>query len=141
VRAVVLGVVLVSLGLGLGACGDGDDRGALGPGPVTVEVELRHSAFVPERVRVVEGSEVRFVVRNTDPIDHELIVGPDEVHDRHERGTHATHGAVPGEVSVAAGATAETTYRFDDPGTIVVGCHLPRHFGYGMAGEVEVVPA
>ncbi len=122
-------------------CGDGDDQGALGPGPVTVEVALRHSAFVPERVRVVEGSEVRFLVRNEDPIDHELIVGPDEVHERHERGTHAVHDAVPGEVSVAAGRTGETTYRFDEPGTVVVGCHLPRHFGYGMAGEVEVVAA
>ncbi len=137
-RRLVLAAVAVT---GLVGCGDGDDRGALGPGPVTVEVALRHSAFVPERVWVVEGSEVRFVVRNEDPIDHELIVGPDEVHERHERGTHAVHGAVPGEVSVAAGETGETTYRFDEPGRVVVGCHLPRHFGYGMAGEVEVLPA
>ena len=60
---------------------------------------------------------MRFVVRNTDPIDHELIVGDAAVHARHERGNEADHGAIPGEVSVAAGEVAETTFRFDEAGT------------------------
>ena len=60
------------------------------PEPVTVVVDVEHSRFVPDYVRVVEGTEVRFVVRNGDPINHELIVGPDSVHDRHQNGTEAT---------------------------------------------------
>jgi uncharacterized cupredoxin-like copper-binding protein len=106
---------------------------------VTVEVDVHHSRFRPAHLRVVEGTTVRFVVRNTDPIDHELIVGDEAVHRRHERGTEPYHDAQPGEVSVLAGATAETTYRFDEPGTVEMACHLPRHLSYGMRGEVEVV--
>jgi uncharacterized cupredoxin-like copper-binding protein len=42
-------------------------------------------------------------------------------------------------VSVAPGDTAETTYRFPEPGTVEMACHLPRHLTYGMRGEIEVV--
>jgi uncharacterized cupredoxin-like copper-binding protein len=41
-------------------------------------------------------------------------------------------------VSVPAGTTAETTYRFDDVGEVVFACHLPRHLAYGMKGVVTV---
>jgi uncharacterized cupredoxin-like copper-binding protein len=135
----LLPLLAVTLAVGAG-CGDDPAEGALGPGNVTVDVDLRHSRFLPAHLQVVEGTTVRFRVRNLDPIDHELIVGGDEVHERHERGTHRVHGALPGEVSAAAGQRAETSFRFDEPGTVVVGCHLPRHFDYGMRGEVEVVP-
>ena len=36
---------------------------ALGPEPVTVVVDVEHSRFLPDYVRVVEGTEVRFVLR------------------------------------------------------------------------------
>lgn len=106
--------------------------------PATVVITAHHSRFSPARIAVEPGTAVRFVVRNADPIPHELIVGPPAVHERHERGTEAAHGAVPGEVSVAPRAEAETTYVFDRPGTIAFGCHLPGHWDYGMRGEVRV---
>ena len=91
------------------------------------------------RIVVPVGTTVRFVVRNDDPIAHELIVGDQAVQDRHEKGTEAHHGERPGEVSMPAGATVETTYRFDRPGTVLFGCHLPGHWAYGMRGTVAVV--
>jgi uncharacterized cupredoxin-like copper-binding protein len=136
--AAALAAVLV---LGGAGCNDDPAEGALGPGTVTVEVELHHSRFRPSRLRVVEGTTVRFVVHNTDPIDHELIVGDAAVHRRHERGTEPFHPPKPGEVSVSAGTTAQTTYHFHERGTVVMACHLPRHLDYGMRGEVEVVAA
>jgi uncharacterized cupredoxin-like copper-binding protein len=82
---------------------------------------------------------VRIVVRNNDPIDHELIVGDQAVQDGHEHGTDGSHdGSVPGQVSVPAGATVTTTYRFDRPGRLLYGCHVPGHWAYGMRGTVEV---
>ncbi|HEX2192876.1 MAG TPA: plastocyanin/azurin family copper-binding protein [Acidimicrobiales bacterium] len=92
-----------------------------------------------DHVQVPVGTTVRFVVRNADPIAHELIVGDEEVQDRHEKGTEAHHGERAGEVSVPAGGTAETTYRFDRRGTVLFGCHLPGHWAYGMRGTIEVV--
>lgn len=120
---------------------DGDPTAPLGPGPVTVEIGIEHSRFDPGVIRVVAGTTVRFVVANGDPIRHELIVGPDEVHRRHENGTEASHPQRPGEVTVAPLASAETTYSFDEEGTFEFACHLPGHRAYGMVGIVEVVAA
>jgi uncharacterized cupredoxin-like copper-binding protein len=107
--------------------------------PQTVQVTIRHSRFVPATVVVRRGATVRFVVTNLDPIDHELIVGDAEVQRRHETGTEPSHGAVPGEVSVAPGTTAETTYTFARAGVVLLGCHAPGHYAYGMRGRVLVV--
>ena len=119
---------------------EGDaDAAALGPGEVTVQVDVEHSLFRPEGLRVVEGTRVRFVVVNGDPIHHELIVGPPDVHARHAGGTEAEHPSIPGEVTVDPNGTAVTTFRFDEPGTFEFACHLPGHYEHGMHGEVEVV--
>lgn len=127
--------------LGAGCAAAAGSAGPPGPaGPeTTVVLELRHSRFSPSVVRVQRGSTVRFVVRNDDPVDHELIVGPAEVHDRHRLGQEREHsGDVPGEVSVPSGGAAETTYRFDRRGTVLFACHLPGHLDYGMRGRVVV---
>ena len=110
----------------------------LGPGEVSVELGIEHSRFSFDRLQVRPGTTVRFRVRNTDPIGHELIVGDDEVHRRHATGTEALHPPVPGEVSVGPHETGLTTYAFDEPGTVDFACHLPGHLGYGMKGVVVV---
>jgi uncharacterized cupredoxin-like copper-binding protein len=114
--------------------GDGPER--------TVVVTMRHSRFVPAVVRVAPGERVRFVLRNTDPIDHEFILGDDAVQRRHEQGRERHHhGEVPGERSVAAGQEATTTYAFPagvDGRGLEFACHLPGHYAYGMHGRVRV---
>ena len=111
----------------------------LGPGEVTVSVDIEHSRFEPSDLTVRAGTLVRFVVDNGDPIHHELIVGPQDVHDAHATGTEQFHPPVPGEVSVRPNATAMTFYAFDEPGTVEFACHLPGHYAYGMRGVIEVV--
>src|SRR5204862_114123 len=104
-----------------------------------VQLQIRHSAFTPAAFAVRAGTTVRIVVRNTDLIDHELIVGDQATQDRHEHGTETHHdGSVAGEVSVPAGSTVTTTYRFDRPGRLLYGCHLPGHWAYGMRGTIEI---
>lgn len=133
---------VVTIALGVAACGaDAAEQAALGPGEATVVLEVEHSYFDHERLRVVEGTEVTFVVRNGDPIGHELIIGPADVHERHEDGTESAHAPRPGEVSVAPNADGTTSYTFDEVGTVVFACHLPGHYEHGMHGEVEVVAA
>ncbi len=133
--ATTAAVTLVAGGCAAGATGSSRPREAQ---ERTVILDVRHSRFSPDEIRVRPGTTVRFVVRNTDPIAHELIVGDEGVQDRHERGTEAHHGDVPGEVSVAAGGTATTTYTFSRAGRVLLGCHLPGHWDYGMRGVVEV---
>jgi uncharacterized cupredoxin-like copper-binding protein len=111
---------------------------ALGAGRTAVEVGINHSRFEPEVLRLEAGQEVTFVITNDDPIDHEFILGDQAVQDRHELGTEAHHGAIPTEVSVPAGETVHTTVRFDRPGALILGCHLPGHYAYGMRATVVV---
>ena len=62
-------------------------------------VTMHHSRFEPSVVEVELGERVRFVLRNTDPIDHEFILGDDAVQRRHEQGQERQHhGDVPGAV-------------------------------------------
>jgi uncharacterized cupredoxin-like copper-binding protein len=133
---------VIALGFAAALAGCGAPAGSEPrPGPDgerTITLTAQWSRFDPPHLEVPVGTTVRFVVHNADPIAHELIVGDDAVQDRHEKGTEPHHGDRPGEVSVRAGTTAETTYRFDRPGTVLFGCHLPGHWAYGMRGTIEV---
>ena len=114
--------------------GDGPER--------TVVVTMHHSRFEPATIRVEAGQRVRFVLRNTDPIDHEFILGDAAVQRRHEQGRERHHhGEVPGERSVGAGQEATTTYAFPAVQAgqeLEFACHLPGHYAYGMHGVVRV---
>lgn len=146
-RSMRLVVVLVGLatlvpmliGFGIDAAGAGRVQ-PLGPGLVTIPLDLRYSRFSQSELHVYQGTLVRFVVTNSDPIHHELIVGPPSVHDHHESGHDQHHPPVPGEVGVNAGDTGLTTYRFDEVGSVLYACHAPGHLAYGMTGQVIVHP-
>jgi len=122
-------VLAAALVAAAGACG--------GDGIRTVEIGIRHSRFTPSELTVQAGETVRFVLRNDDPIHHEFILGDAEVQRIHEVGEEPHH-ARPGELSVPAGETAVTTYRFGEPGALLFGCHLPGHWSYGMRGTVRI---
>jgi uncharacterized cupredoxin-like copper-binding protein len=105
---------------------------------VTVEIDMDYSRYSLEEIHVWEGTLVRFEVTNSDPINHELVVGDEAVHARHRIGTEAVHPPVPGEVSVDPRETGLTTYLFDEPGEVQYACHLQGHQQFGMEGVVVV---
>ena len=128
----------VALAVGLGAVamvaaavGDTGD-------PVTVEIEVHYSRFAPSVIEVPDGRPVTFVITNTDPIDHEWIVGDAALHERHRTGTELVHDTRPTEVSLDAGTTRRTALTFDESGTFTFICHLPGHEAYGMTGTLVV---
>ena len=110
------------------------------PAVRTVEITIHFSHFDASSIAVDPGETVRFVIHNEDPIAHEFIVGDRYVQLIHEIGTEPSHGAKPGEVSIPAVTTAETTYTF--PTTSVphlqFACHLPGHYAYGMHGTIVI---
>jgi uncharacterized cupredoxin-like copper-binding protein len=137
---IVAAIAVLTVVVGGAIAGGASDAAApLGPGTATVHLTIRHSHFSPDRVEVHPGTTVRFVVDNTDPIGHELIIGDEQVHIRHENGTEPTHPPRPGEVSIPGRSTAETTFSFSAVGPVLFACHLPGHFAYGMSGTVDVV--
>ena len=105
----------------------------------TVEITIHYSHFDPSTFAFAPGTTVRFVVHNTDPIDHEFILGSPAVQEHIEHTAHPEHdGSVPGQISVPAGSTVETTYTFGRRGTVLLGCHIAGHYAYGMRGSVRV---
>jgi len=137
--ALTAGLIATGLGFVANAAGVGTDH-ALGPGLVTVNLDIEHSKYSVDELRVKPGTTVRFLVHNHDPILHELVLGPESVHQHHETGTEKSHPPVPGEVTVQPGQTGETVYVFDAPSRLLFACHLPSHFQFGMRGDVTVVP-
>lgn len=115
---------------------------AAGPdgGPVdrTVQVRIHHSRFVAEDLSFRPGERVTFVLRNQDPIDHEFILGDERVQSRHETGTEPYHGAIPTEVTVPALTTVRTTVTLPLRGELIMGCHLPGHYRYGMKAPITI---
>jgi uncharacterized cupredoxin-like copper-binding protein len=138
-RAAGVGTLLVSLLLA--GAGAATGAGWLGsdttpPEAHTVHIRIHFSRFDPSDIVIEPGQTIRFVVENTDPIDHEFIVGDEHVQDAHEAGTEAHHPPRPGEISIAPGDTVMTTVTFPSHGDLLFGCHLPGHYAYGMRGVI-----
>jgi uncharacterized cupredoxin-like copper-binding protein len=142
-RLALFGGLALSLGLagiaaawvrapGLGGGEEGSTRARIG---------IHFSAFGPTEVVATAGVPITITLVNTDPIDHEWLVGDEAFHERHRTGTEPHHGLRPTEVSLPAGATATTTVVFDTPGSYQFICHLPGHEAYGMVGVLRVLPA
>lgn len=106
--------------------------------PERVTITIGYSSFEPQRLRASAGVPLTVVLVNTDPIDHEWIVGDEAVQEAHRSGTDGVHDAVPTEVTVPALTTLETTVTFDTPGLYPFICHVPRHEAYGMVGLLTV---
>jgi uncharacterized cupredoxin-like copper-binding protein len=98
-----------------------------------VEIRIRYSHYEPSTIAVAHGRPITFVLINEDPIDHEWLIGDEQMHEKHRTGTEAHHGARPTEVSIPALSTVETTIRFDEVSWRYI-CHLPGHEQYGMVG-------
>jgi uncharacterized cupredoxin-like copper-binding protein len=106
--------------------------------PDNVTIRFHYSHFEPNVINVRAGVPVTITLRNDDPIDHEWIVGPADVHEIHRHGTEAVHAHRPTEVTVPALSSRTTTVTFDERGQDAYICHLPGHEEYGMTGTFVV---
>jgi len=138
VRAI--GLVLASVGLAvLAAAWTGAP--ARGGASTRAEIGIHFSHYTPSEIVATAGVPITVTLVDTDPIEHEWLVGDAAFHQRHRTGTEQHHGARPNEVSLAPGESETTTVVFDAPGEYLYICHLPGHEAYGMVGVLKVLPA
>jgi len=134
ILGLALGLVLAVLtGVGANAVAHADD-------PLVIPITIHYSHYEPAAITVPVGRAVTFVITNTDPIDHEWIVGDAALHERHRTGTEPVHNARPTEITIPARTERRTTVTFAAPGTLQFICHLPGHEAYGMVGTVTITP-
>jgi uncharacterized cupredoxin-like copper-binding protein len=138
-RLVLVGGIALSLGLaGIAAAWV---QGAAATPPTKAQIGIHFSLFSPNELFATAGVPITITLVNSDPIDHEWLVGDVAFHERHRTGTEPHHGARPTEVSLPAGSTVITTVTFETPGDYAFICHLPGHEAYGMTGVLRVLPS
>ena len=138
-----VGRAATGLGLGLAVAvltGIAANAVARSDDPIEIAITIHYSHFSPDSVTVPVGRPVTFVITNTDPIDHEWIVGDAALHERHRTGTEPVHNARPTEISIPARSERKTTITFTAADTLQYICHLPGHEAYGMVGVLNITP-
>lgn len=104
-----------------------------------VTIRIHYSHFEPSLIPVRAGVPMTITLRNDDPIDHEWIIGDDEVQQKHRTGTELLHPVRPTEQVIPAMSTRVTTITFAAPVQWQYICHLPGHEAYGMVGVATIV--
>jgi uncharacterized cupredoxin-like copper-binding protein len=130
------------------AGGHGGEETAIGkPGVVskvsrTITVDMNDTMrYTPADVSVKQGETIRFIVKNSGQVKHEMSLGtekellehlevmrkfPDMEHDE------------PGKVSLAPGKQGEIVWQFTKAGTVNFACLMPGHYEGGMKGAIKV---
>jgi uncharacterized cupredoxin-like copper-binding protein len=111
----------------------------------TVEVVMQEGsgtmAFVPSRIEVKKGEQVRFKLRNDGELDHEMVLATLEMNLKHaeemRKNPDMEHDD-PNAKRVAPTKTSEILWRFDKAGTFDFSCLIPGHREAGMTGTVIV---
>ncbi len=125
--------------------GAGLHAAALTSADRTVDITASDAlSFDPSSLSVRAGETVAFRITNTGKIDHEFVIGDAAFQAEHDKemqsgGMSSMSGSeVAYEISLAPGETRIVTYRFDDPGQFLYGCHVPGHYAAGMKGVITV---
>jgi uncharacterized cupredoxin-like copper-binding protein len=96
--------------------------------------------FNPDQINVKAGETVAFEITNSGVLPHEFFVGTSAAQRAHETEMSSPSSMMnePNAVAVPAGGTARLVYKFDQPGTLEYGCHVPGHYAAGMFGTITV---
>lgn len=146
--------LLTAAALAAAVAGCGPSVGGAGPsvggaapsGTLVVRIVASNFAFEPDHIEVRAGQTVRFVLENPTDLPHELVIGSlpeQEAHNRahREAATDPSPSLAegPASVYVPARGIGQLEYRFDQPGELVIGCHIVGHWESGMRGVVIVL--
>ncbi len=97
--------------------------------------------FVPNRINVKKGEQIRFIIRNKGALKHEFMLASVTDNNKHaelmKKYPDMEHDD-PNAKTVDPGKTAEILWRFTKDGTFEYACLIPGHREAGMRGTVSV---
>lgn len=108
----------------------------------TVRIDMADTMrFTPAQITVQRGETIRFEVKNSGRVRHEMTLGSQadlaahaEQMRQHPEMEHADANAA----TVDPGQTGEIVWHFTRAGLVEFGCLEPGHFEAGMRGAVQV---
>ncbi len=108
----------------------------------TIDVEMSDTMrFSPANIKVKRGETIKFVLKNSGKLKHEMVLGSMKELKEHaalmQKFPEMEH-ADPNQVSVDPGKTGELVWQFNKAGTFDFACLQPGHFEAGMVGKVAV---
>lgn len=110
----------------------------------TIEVVLGDDMrFTPSAIDVKAGETIRFFVRNSGKVDHEMVLGQLDDLKAHAKEMQANPGMVhkePNQVYLKPGQRGGMVWQFTQAGTVDFACTVPGHLEAGMVGKVNVAP-
>jgi uncharacterized cupredoxin-like copper-binding protein len=111
----------------------------------TVQVTMQEGdgkmLFVPERVEIKRGEQIRFVLTNSGELEHEFVLATTEENLKHaeqmKKNPEMEHDD-PNAKRVAPKKKSEIVWRFTKAGQFEYGCLIPGHREAGMTGTITV---
>jgi uncharacterized cupredoxin-like copper-binding protein len=108
----------------------------------TISLEMNDSLkFVPDKIAVKKGETIKFVLKNTGQVRHEMVFGtPAELKEHAEmmRTMPTMKHAGKNQVTAEPGKTVELVSSFPKAGEFEFACLEPGHLESGMSGKVTV---
>lgn len=106
-----------------------------------IEMRAHNMRYTPDTIEVRRGETVKFVVKGTDSMPHELVLGDAKTLKEHaelmRRHPDMEHED-PNMAKVAPGGTGTMIWKFTRAGTVEFACLIPGHYEAGMKGRVRV---
>ncbi len=146
----------VSFGIGIGLPGPGrahEDHGNFSAGEpgdpkkparivlVTMREEPGKMMYIPDRVEIRKGEQVRFMLRNSGLLEHEFLLATTEENLKHaelmKKFPEMEHDEPNGK-RLKPNGTSEIVWRFTKAGEFEYGCLIPGHREAGMLGKIIV---
>lgn len=108
----------------------------------TINVDMNDKMrFMPAEITVTHGDTVRFNVKNSGKVMHEMVIGTmkelkehAELMKKHPNMEHEE----PYMAHVKPGKSERMVWQFTKPGEFYYGCLVPGHFEAGMMGKIIV---
>lgn len=108
---------------------------------VTMQEGSGKMMFMPERLEIKRGEQIRFVLTNGGELEHEFVLATTEENLKHaeemQKNPDMEHDD-PNAKRVAPKKKSELLWRFTKRGTFEYGCLIPGHREAGMTGIVIV---
>jgi len=110
----------------------------------TIDLDMSDAMrFAPAELVVKRGETVRFRLKNSGKVMHEMVLGNMQELEEHAemmKQRPGMHHAEANMVHVSPGKTGALVWQFTNSGEFHYACLVPGHFEAGMRGRIQVAP-
>lgn len=108
----------------------------------SIAIDMQDSMrYAPAMINVKRGETIRFIVKNSGAVKHEVVLGTVKELNEHaalmKKFPEMEHED-PNQLGVDPGKTGELIWRFTKAGTFDFACLQPGHYEAGMHGQIAV---